>query len=68
MSMKASIFAAAPLTIVFAGLLPAADPQLLNLVMPDAKMLADVNVDQAKASPFGQFVLAQIQAQSQQQQ
>ena len=34
MNMKASIFTAAPLAIVFAGLLPAADPQLLNLLMP----------------------------------
>ena len=33
--------------------------------MPDAKILAGVNVDQAKASPFGQYVLAQFQAQDQ---
>ena len=66
MNMKASIFTAAPMAIVFAGLLPAADPQLLNLVMPDAKMMAGVNVDQAKASPFGQYVLLQAQAQNQQ--
>jgi len=65
MNMKASTFTAAPLAIIFAGLLPAADPQLLNLVMPDAKMLAGVNVDQAKASPFGQYVLVQVQAQDQ---
>jgi len=64
MSMKASIFIAAPMAIVFAGLLPAADPQLLNLVMPDAKMMAGINVDQAKASPFGQYVLAQAQLQN----
>lgn len=65
MNMKAPIFTAAPLAIIFAGLLPAADSQLLNLVMPDAKMLAGVNVDQAKASPFGQYVLVQVQAQNQ---
>ena len=49
----------------FAGVLPAnaADPQLLNLVMPDAKVLAGVNVDQAKTSPFGQYVLSQMQLQ-----
>lgn len=37
----------------------AADPQLLGLLMPDAKMLAGVQLGQAKASPFGQFVLSQ---------
>jgi hypothetical protein len=66
MNMTASIFTAAPIAMVLAGLLPAADPQLLNLVMPDAKMMAGVNVDQAKTSPFGQYVLLQVQAQSQQ--
>jgi hypothetical protein len=39
----------------------AADPQLVGLVMPDAKVLAGVNVDQAKGSPFGLYVLTQIQ-------
>jgi len=39
----------------------AADPQLLNMVMPDAKVMAGVNVEQAKTSPFGQYVLQQIQ-------
>ncbi len=49
------------------GALPAraADPQLLNLVMPDAKVLAGVNVDQAKTSPFGQYVLNQMQPDNQ---
>ncbi|MEP6963036.1 MAG: hypothetical protein ABI995_13230 [Acidobacteriota bacterium] len=37
----------------------AADPQLLNLMMPDAKVLAGVQVEHAKTSPFGQFLLAQ---------
>ena len=37
----------------------AADPQLLGLLMPDAKMIAGVQLGQAKASPFGQFVLSQ---------
>jgi hypothetical protein len=40
----------------------AADPALLNLVMPDAKILAGVNVTTAKASPLGQFLLARISA------
>jgi hypothetical protein len=63
--MKAPIFNAAPLAFIFVGLLPAADPQLLNLLPPDAKLLAGVNVDQAKGSPFGQYVLLQVQAQAQ---
>jgi len=66
MGMKLRIVMVTPLALVSAGILPAADPQLLNLVMPDAKILAGINVDQAKATPFGQFVLAQAQAQNQQ--
>ncbi len=64
--MKAQIFATATLLAVFSGALPAADPRLLNLAMPDATVLAGVNVDQAKATPFGQYVLTTlIQAQAQ---
>ena len=40
--------------------LPAADQQLLSLVMPDAKALAGANVTQIKGSPFGQFLLSRI--------
>jgi hypothetical protein len=45
----------------FSGALSAADPQLMNLVMPDAKVLAGVNVEQAKGTQFGQYVLNQMQ-------
>ena len=38
----------------------AADQELVKLLMPDAKVVAGVNVDQAKASPFGQYVLSQM--------
>jgi hypothetical protein len=31
--------------------------------MPDAKILAGVNVDQAKTSPFGQYIITQLEAQ-----
>ena len=58
--MKAQILTATLFT-AFAGALSAADPQLLNLVMPDAKVLAGVNVEQAKGTQFGQFVLNQMQ-------
>jgi len=63
MNMKLRFLTASALVMIGTGLLSAADPQLLNLVMPDAKILAGVNVDQAKTSPFGLYVVAQIQAQ-----
>jgi len=39
----------------------AADPSLLSLVMPDAKVIAGVRVDRAKNSPFGMYVLTHLQ-------
>src|SRR5690349_23141049 len=60
MIMKAPVFTAAVLVVISAPLLPAADPQLVSLVMPDAKVLAGVNVSQAKASPLGQYLLTQL--------
>src|SRR5579885_1426270 len=56
-----------PLPYVAAALLLAGsafasvDPGLLNLIMPDAKVLSGVQVDQAIVSPFGQYVLSQVQ-------
>ncbi|MGA2117829.1 MAG: hypothetical protein ABSH56_24115 [Bryobacteraceae bacterium] len=44
----------------FCPTLPAVDPRLLNLVMPDAVVLAGVNVTQAETTPFGQYVLGQL--------
>jgi hypothetical protein len=58
--MKAQILTATLLT-AFSGVLPAADPTLLNLVMPDAKVLAGVNVQQAKGTWFGQYILNELQ-------
>jgi len=58
--MKAQLLTATLIT-AFTGSLSAADPQLLNLVMPDAKVLAGVNVEQAKGTQFGQFILDQMQ-------
>jgi len=60
--MKAQILTATLFT-AFSGVLSAADPQLLNLVMPDAKVLAGVNVENAKGTQFGQYVLNQLQTQ-----
>jgi hypothetical protein len=47
--MNARIVTTASLFAAFAGVLTvrAADSQLLSLAMPDAKLLAGVNVDQA---------------------
>jgi hypothetical protein len=38
----------------------AADKQLLGLMMPDAKVLAGVNVLQVRNSPYGQYALSQF--------
>jgi hypothetical protein len=60
MGMNLRIFAAASLLSALPGSLPAADPQLLKLVMPDAKAMSDINVAQVKLTPFGQFALGQL--------
>ena len=39
----------------------AVDPALLSLVMPDAKIVAGVQLQQAQASGLGQFLLSQMQ-------
>jgi hypothetical protein len=44
-----------------ASAMAAVDPALLKLVMPDAKVLSGIQVDQSAASPFGQYVLSQMQ-------
>jgi hypothetical protein len=64
--MSPRLLTTAALAGAIAGMLPtwAADSQLLNLMMPDAKVLAGVNVDQAKTSSFGQYVLSQVQSQT----
>ncbi len=48
--------------LIFACTAFGADPKLMNLVMPDAKILAGINVATAKTSPLGQFAIAQLQA------
>ncbi len=49
------------LALFVPGLAVAADPALLGLLMPDAKAVAGIQVNQAKISPFGQYVLAHMQ-------
>jgi hypothetical protein len=40
----------------------AADPQLLKLVMPDAKVVSGIDIDKVMVTPFGQFFLNQLPA------
>ena len=63
--MNARTLTAASLATALAAVLPAqaTDSQLLNLVMPDAVVVAGANVAQARTSQFGQYILQQIQSQ-----
>jgi hypothetical protein len=62
--MNARILTIVTLFAAPAGILTAqpVDSQMLSLVMPDAKVIAGVNVDSAKSSTFGIYILGQIQA------
>jgi hypothetical protein len=55
---------AAALLLIPAGSLSAADPRLLGMVMPEASVVAGVNVAQARGTPFGQYVLGQARQES----
>ena len=43
--------------VAFGSAASAADSQLMNMVMPDAKVLAGVNGGSTRMSPFGQFII-----------
>ena len=47
--------------IVLQALAIAADPALMSLMMPDARVVAGMQVDQTKNTQFGQFVLSHMQ-------
>jgi hypothetical protein len=66
--MSARFLSSAAVAALFCGVLPAsaADPQMLNLVMPGAQVVAGVNVQQAMATSFGQYVLSLIAPQDKQ--
>lgn len=51
--------------LILSGGAFAADPGLMNLVMPDVKVLAGANVTSARISPLGQFLLLKIGANGQ---
>ncbi|HWE49208.1 MAG TPA: hypothetical protein VG273_05445 [Bryobacteraceae bacterium] len=57
--MRTNLILAGLLTI--GGTAFGADPKLLNLVMPDVKVLAGANVVNAKISPLGQYVVNTVQ-------
>jgi len=63
--MKLRMLSAAVVVLAAASLAPAADQQLMGLLMPDAKVVAGLNVEQARNSPFGQFLLSRIQSDDQ---
>ena len=46
--------------LAFGAIASAADPTLLNLVMPDAKVAFGVNVEKIVASPIGRELSSQI--------
>lgn len=48
------------LSFLLCGTAFAADSQLMNLVMPDAKILAGVNVTTSVNSPLGQFLVSKL--------
>jgi hypothetical protein len=51
---------AALFVLTASAAMAAVDPVLLDLVMPDAKALAGVQVDQAQSSALGQYLLSQL--------
>ena len=58
--MRNAIIAATLLAAVLCGESAAADPALTGLIMPDAKVVGGISLVQAKATPFGRFVLGRL--------
>jgi hypothetical protein len=48
------------LLLALAVAAPAVDSTLLNLAIPDARVVAGVNLANARSSPFGQYVLGRL--------
>ncbi len=59
--MKTLRAAGLAVLLTSATAMAAIDPGLLNLVGSDAKVLTGLQVDQAIVSPFGQYILSQMQ-------
>ncbi|MEO7653781.1 MAG: hypothetical protein ABIZ80_25265, partial [Bryobacteraceae bacterium] len=60
--MKLRAFIGCSILLTLAVAAPAADPQLLSLVMPDARIVSGVDFDRVKTSAIGNFFLSQIPA------
>lgn len=56
--MRQTAFVAA--LLAFGSVAFAADPQLMTMVMPDAKIMAGMNATKARTSPFGQFIVSKM--------
>jgi hypothetical protein len=63
--MSTRLFAAAAALTLFVSAAPAVDPELAGLVMPGAKVLAGVNAEQLRTTPFGQFLLGRLDTSAQ---
>src|SRR6516225_8069302 len=59
--MKKIFTIAGLLTLAASLAMGGVSTSLLNLVMPDATVVSGMNVDQSVASPFGQYILGQMQ-------
>jgi len=57
-------FLAAALCLAAIPAFPGVDPALLQLAMPDARALTGILADHVRSSIFGQYVVSQIQADS----
>jgi hypothetical protein len=60
MMMRSASVAA--IVLCLAGAAYSADPRLLGLVMPDAKLIGGVNVTEVRDSPFGRFLISRGQS------
>ncbi|MCC6536872.1 MAG: hypothetical protein IT162_04940 [Bryobacterales bacterium] len=58
--MRFRFLSALAILLSSAALLSAADASMVDLIMPDAKILIGVDFDRARNSPFGQFALRQL--------
>src|ERR1700733_9275034 len=60
--MRLRLIAASCFLAGSAQIMLAADPGLLSLAMPNARAMTGVNVEQARLSLFGQYLMAEIAA------
>ncbi len=59
--MKHLYSVAVCLTLTAGAAVAGVSTNLLNLVMPDATVVSGINVDQSVNSPFGQYIMSQMQ-------